>query len=215
MLLEKQREKIIQIALEVQKLNLVALTFGNFSIRDIETGYVCVTPSGMKYEDLKTEDIVIMDTDCNIVDGSRKPSIEASMHCAVYRKRKDVFGIVHTHSVYATAWASCNKSIPCVLAETAAVVGGTIKCAPFKPMGSVELAEVTIEELGNSDAVLMERHGVLAVGNNIDVALANAIIVEESAKVAYFAKNIGEISELPKDVCLKLRNDVMEKYGQK
>lgn len=214
MLLEEQRKKVIEIALEVQRLNLVPLTFGNFSIRDAETGYVCVTPSGMKYEELKPEDIVVMDTNCNVVDGIRKPSIEAPMHCEAYRKRDDVFGVVHTHSPYATAWASCNKAIPCIIAETAAVVGGAIECAAFAPMGTVELAKVTVEGLGSKDAVLMERHGALAVGPNIDVALVNAIVIEETAKIAYFTKSIGEAIELPAEVCKRLREDTITKYGQ-
>lgn len=215
MLLEEQRRKVIEIALEVQKMKLVPLTFGNFSLKDAETSYVCITPSGMKYETLQPEDIVVMDKKCNIIDGKRKPSIEAPMHCAVYRKRDDVFGVVHTHSSYATAWACCNKAIPCILAETAALVGGPIKCAPFAPMGTVELAEVTAEGLGKADAVLMERHGALAVGPNIDAALVNAVILEETAKVAYFSKAIGEVEELPEEVYKRLREDTIAKYGQK
>lgn len=215
MILEKQRKRVIEIALEVEKLNLVPLTFGNFSLRDLETGYICITPSGMKYSNLLPADIVVMDINCNIIDGNRLPSIESFMHCLIYKKRLDVFGVVHTHSTYATAWACCNKNIPCILAESACIVGGPILCAPFAPGGSKELAELTVNTLSDSGSVLMEKHGLLSVGSNIENALANAIIVEESAKIAFIAKGIGEITELPSDLCSKLRNDTLKNYGQR
>jgi L-ribulose-5-phosphate 4-epimerase len=215
MLLENERKKVIEIALEVQKQRLVALTFGNFSVRDAKTGYICVTPSGMKYEELVPDDIVVVDENCNIIDGKRKPSIEAGMHCSVYRKRADVNGIVHTHSPWATAWACCNQEIPCILAELAGLVGGPVRCAPYRPMGTNELAEVTAESLKNDDAILMAKHGALSVGANIDIALNNAIVVEEAAKIAIGAKIIGNISPLSDEVCKEARQSIIEKYGQK
>ncbi|MCH3965775.1 MAG: class II aldolase/adducin family protein [Clostridium sp.] len=214
MLLDIQRKKVIEIALEVQRQKLVALTFGNFSLRDNKTGYICVTPSGMKYEELLPEDIVVVDENCNIIDGKRKPSIEAGMHCAVYRRRSDVSGVVHTHSPWATAWACCNQEIPCLLAELAGLVGGPVRCAPYRPMGSKELAEVTAESLKNDDAILMEKHGALSVGTNIDIALNNAIVIEEAAKIAIGAKIIGTLSPLPEQVCKEARQSIIEKYGQ-
>ncbi|WP_066497318.1 class II aldolase/adducin family protein [Abyssisolibacter fermentans] len=214
MMLEEQRKKVIEIALSVQKENLVPLTFGNFSLRDEETGYICITPSGMPYESLKPEDIVVLDVDCNKIDGSRKPSIEAPLHCTAYRKREDVGGIVHTHSTYCTAWACAGIEMPCVTAEAAALVGGKIKCAPFRPMGTVDLAEVTIEWLGQDSAVLMEKHGVFAVGENIDQAFVNAVIVEESAKVTHLASQLGELKPLDEEMCKFLQADTKANYGQ-
>ncbi|GAA0181537.1 class II aldolase/adducin family protein [Clostridium sediminicola] len=214
MMLEEQRKKVIEIALAVQKEKLVPLTFGNFSLKNEETGYVCITPSGMLYETLKPEDIVVLDVNCNKIDGERKPSIEAPLHCAAYRKRSDIGGIVHTHSTYCTAWACAGIEMPCVTAEAAALVGGKIKCAPFKPMGTVDLAEVTTDWLGEDSVVLMEKHGAFAVGQNIDQAFVNAVIVEESAKVTYVASQIADLKPIDEEMCKFLQKDTAENYGQ-
>lgn len=215
MILEETRKKVIEIALRAQKEKLIALTFGNFSIRDRETGYVCITPSGMNYDILTPEDIVVVDENAKIIDGKRKPSIETPMHCIVYRKRKDVFGIAHTHSTFATAWACCEEDIPCVVAEVGCVVGGPIKCSPYRPIGTLELGEAVVAYLGNTDAVLLGKHGALAVGPDIDTAFTNAVIVEEGAKVAYYAKGIGMLYPIPEEQCKELRTTTIEKYGQK
>lgn len=215
MLLEELRRKVIEIAIRSQSEKLVNLTFGNFSIRDKETEYIVITPSGMDYGSLLREDIVVVDENCNIIDGKRKPSVEIAMHCAVYRNRRDVFGIAHTHSTVATAWACCETDLPCVVAEVAGLVGGAIKCAPYRPSATIELAEVVVETLADKDAVLLAKHGVLTVGPDIETAFTNAVIVEEGAKIAYYAKGIGMIYPISEEECISLRKDIIKKYGQK
>ena len=126
MILENERKKIIQIALSVQKEKLVPLTFGNFSLRDPNTGFVCITPSGMPYEKLVPSDIVVIDLNGKIIDGNRKPSIETPLHTTIYKKRKDVNGVVHTHSTYVTAWSCINGGMPCITSEAANLVGGKV-----------------------------------------------------------------------------------------
>lgn len=214
MLLKELREKVIEIALKAQKEKLIPLTMGNFSARDKKTGYICITPSGMEYEKLTASDIVVLDSEGNVIDGERKPSIEAPLHCAVYRRRMDVFGVAHTHSVFATAWAACNESIPVVVAELAALIGGPVECAIYKPMGSLELAETAAIRLKDRHAILLANHGVLAVGPDIESAFANAVVVEEGAKIAYYAKQIGVMSLIPEEECKALRKTTLEKYGQ-
>ncbi|HOS69923.1 MAG TPA: class II aldolase/adducin family protein [Bacillota bacterium] len=215
MLLKELREKVIEIALKAQRERLISLTMGNFSARDRETGYICITPSGMEYDKLAAEDIVLLDAEGNIQDGERKPSIEHPLHCAVYRRRKDVFGVSHTHSVFATAWAACSENIPVVVAELAALVGGPVECAPYKPMGSFELAETAAAYLKDRHAILLANHGVLAVGHDIEAAFANSVVVEEGAKIAYYARQIGVMRIIPEDECRSLRKSTLEKYGQK
>ncbi|KKM11115.1 aldolase [Clostridiales bacterium PH28_bin88] len=215
MLLGKEREKVISIALKCRKTGLVTLTFGNFSLRDRETGYVCITPSGMDYEELTPEDIVVVDVEGRIVEGKRKPSVETPMHCLVYKKRPDVFGICHTHSVFATAWASCQARFPVVVAELAALVGEEVRTAPYRPMGTVQLAEIVADTLADKHAVLLANHGVLAVGADPDTAFVNAVVVEEGAKIAFYAQNIGKLNVLPPQDCQALRQWMLDKYGQK
>lgn len=214
LLLEKERIQLIKIALKAQEMGLIPLTFGNFSQRDKETGYVCITPSGMDYQELTAEDIVVVDVNGRVIEGTRKYSIEMPMHCMIYRKRPDVYGVCHTHSVFATAWASTENVLPVAVAELAALVGETVDTAPYRQMGTVELAEVVSETLQDKYAVLMANHGLLAVGPDLQTAFTNAVIVEEGAKVTYYARNIGQLQVIPEKECTALRQWVIKKYGQ-
>ncbi|OGO76865.1 MAG: aldolase [Clostridiales bacterium GWB2_37_7] len=215
MLLKVQRKKIIETALKAQRDKLIPLTMGNFSIRDKKTGYICITPSGMEYSLLNPEDIVVVDLQGAIIEGNRKPSIETQLHCRTYAKRSDVYGICHTHSTYATAWACCGREIPVIVAELAGMIGGPVKCAPYAPMGTTELADIVAKNIGSQNAVLMENHGMLAVGDDIDKAYANAFIVEEAAKVTMYAMQIGGMKTITDQECKALRKQTQEGYGQK
>lgn len=215
MLLEQERKHVIEIALTIQQEKLIPLTFGNFSLREPETGYICITPSGMPYETLHPSDIVVVDIDNNIVDGERKPSIEAPMHTAIYRKRPDVNGIIHTHSTFCTAWACRDiDGMPCITSEAADLVGGKVKVADFCLPGSQELAEVTSEAIGQDRAVLMGNHGAICVDSDIDKALKDAIVLEESAKVAYYAFQMGDVNILEDQIAEYMRKDTEKNYGQ-
>lgn len=215
MILEKERKKIIEIALKVRKEKLVTLTFGNFSIRDRETGYVCITPSGVDYEELTPEDIVVVDAEGNIIDGRKKPSTEMPMHLEIYKKRPDVSGIIHTHSTFATAWACCGMSIPCIASEMSSLLGGSVDCTSYKTQATQELAEEVAKALESKNAALIENHGVIAAGPDIDAAFINAVIVEEDAKKAFLAKHIGVLHIIPDSECRALREDIIKNYGQK
>ena len=214
MLLEEQRKMVIKTAAKAQSMGLIALTFGNFSLRDRKTGYLCITPSGMDYQELQPQDIVVIDVNGNIIEGTRKPSVETSMHCLIYQRRTDIFGICHTHSAYATAWASCSEPLPVIVAELATLVGGTVETAPYRPIGSRELAEITAEVLAEKYAVLLANHGLVAVGPDLDGAFSNAVIVEESAKITFIAKNIGKINIMSESECTALKRWASKKYGQ-
>lgn len=215
MLLENERKKVIEIALKIKEEKLIPLTFGNFSLRDPKTGYVCITPSGMPYETLHPSDIVVVDLDCNTIDGERRPSIETPLHTSMYKKRSDVNGIVHTHSTFCTAWACRNEGMPCITSEAAELVGGQINLAPFVPPGSEKLAEVTSDAIGTDKAVLMGNHGVICVDETIEKAFQDAIIAEESAKVAYIAYQMGDVNTLEDQMIRFLKEDADKNYGQK
>lgn len=215
MILFEQRKKVIEIAQKAQDMGLIILTTGNFSLRDRDTGYVCLTPSGMNYRELEPADIPVVDLDGNIIEGIRRPSIESPMHREVYRKRADVFGVCHTHSPYATAWASVDEEFPLVLAELAAMLGGPLKTAPYRTAGTPELAETVTMTLGEQNAVLMGNHGLLAAGADIDKAFANAFLVEEAAKVAYYAKGIGQVRKISEKEAVELKEWLNNIYGQR
>jgi L-ribulose-5-phosphate 4-epimerase len=215
MLLREQRQKVIDIALKAQGERLMPLTMGNFSIRDKESGYVCITPSGMEYSLLKPEDIVVVDLQGKVIEGDRSPSIETQLHCRTYIKRSEVMGICHTHSTFATAWACCGKEIPVIVAELAGMIGGPVQCAPYAPMGTEKLADIVSDYIGARNALLMENHGMLAVGESIEKAYANAVIVEEAAKVTLYAMQIGGMKTITDRECNYLRKQTIENYGQK
>lgn len=215
MLLFEQRRKVIEIAQKAQDTGLIILTAGNFSLRDQDTGYVCLTPSGMNYRELEPADIPVVDLDGNVIDGSRRPSIESPMHRAVYRKRADIFGICHTHSPFAAAWASVEEEFPLVLAELAAMLGGPLKTAPYKTAGTPELADSVTDTMGGQNAVLMGNHGLLAAGADLDKAFANAFLVEEAAKVAYYAKSIGQVRKITPQEAADLQEWLNKIYGQR
>lgn len=214
MLLKEERLKVIAIAKKARNTGLIPLTFGNFSIRDRKTGYICITPSGMDYDELGVEDIVVIDLAGNVIHGVRKPSVEFPMHRLVYQRREDVFGICHTHSSYATAWASCDVEFPILVAELAGLVGDRIVKAPYCQFGTADFAEVVVCSLQDKQAVLLSNHGLLTVGADLDIAFANAVIVEEGAKIAYFAYNIGKPRSIAKTECRKVRKWVVKNYGQ-
>jgi len=214
-LLENQRRKVIEIAQKALQQGLVYLTGGNFSLRDRETGYICITPSGMSYPELQPEDIVVMDTEGRTIDGNRKPSIEWRLHSLAYQKRVDVNGVCHTHSDFATAWASVEEEFPLILAELASALGSKLRTAPFRPMGSSELAQVTVQTLGDSNAVLMSNHGQLAVGPTLEQAYINALVVEEGARIAAYAKGLGKLKIISPQQASQLKKWLEENYGQK
>ena len=192
-LLSFQREKVISVAQSARRMGLVVLTFGNFSLRDEETGYICITPSGMDYDELKPEDIVVVNRDGAVIDGRRTPSVETPLHCAVYRHRNDVFGVCHTHSVFATAWACCNVPFPVIVAELAVLVGGRLDTAPYRPLGTPELAEAVVKTLGVKHAVLMANHGVVAWSHNsVEEAYWRIEIIEAYCRTLTVAVQLGK-----------------------
>ncbi|WP_276877244.1 class II aldolase/adducin family protein [Anaerococcus hydrogenalis] len=217
MLLEKERKKVIEIALKAQKEKLVPLTFGNFSIRDKETNYVCVTPSGIPYEDLHPSDITVVDLDNNVIDGERKQSSETPMHLAVYKVREDVCAVVHTHSTYATAWA-CRKipGMPCITSEAADLVGGSVEITPFEIPGTPELAQsvARVFEGNNKKVALVGNHGTVAVDSNIDKAYDDSLILEESAKGAFIAFLLGDVNILDDSIAEEMKDYTTSNYGQ-
>lgn len=215
MLLKDQRKTVIDVARKAQDTGLIILTTGNFSLRDKETDFVCLTPSGMEYNQLEPEDIVVLDLGGRIIEGRRKPSIETPMHLEVFRQRPDVNGVCHTHSTFATAWACADEEFPMILAELAAMLGGNLEKAPFRTMGTPELAGIVATTLKDKNAVLMANHGLLAVGADLPKAFDHALLVEEAAKIAFYAKNIGKLNIISPEQSQNLQEWIKKIYGQK
>jgi len=209
----QERKKVMDTAHEISASHLVMGTWGNVSVKIEDQPLMLITPSGMDYDTMTIEDIVLVDMAINIVEGIWKPSVESPMHAEIYQRRSDVKAIVHVHSTYATAFAVARMSIPVIMEETAQVIGHEILTAPYAMCGSGKLAVNAANTLGSGKAVLLANHGLVGVGKNISNALRVCYIAEETARVACLAQSLGPTySLLPEEVAILNRN--FSSYGQ-
>lgn len=213
-MLEKLKEELVDLHLELPKNNLVVWTGGNISARDRETGLVVIKASGIRYEEMRPQHMVVVDLDGRMVEGDYKPSSDVYSHLYIYKHREDVGGVVHTHSAYATAFAAVNKPIPVVLTAIADEFGGPIPCGGFALIGDDAIGKVVVECIGNSPAVLLKNHGVFTIGKNARSAVKAAVMTEENAKTVWLAMQLGIPDEIPPDDVVKLHHRYTNVYGQ-
>ena len=213
-MLEELKEELVALHLELPKHNLVVWTGGNVSARDAASGLVVIKPSGVRYEELRPEYMVVLDLDGNIVEGTLSPSSDTASHLHIYQHRPDVAGVVHTHSPYATAFAAVGKPIPCALTAIADEFGGAIPCGGFAMIGDEAIGKVVIDCIGRSPAVLLKNHGVFTVGKDATAAVKAAVMTEENAKTVWLAMQIGEPDEIPQADIERLHDRYMRVYGQ-
>jgi L-ribulose-5-phosphate 4-epimerase len=191
MLLEKLRETVWKCNLDLPKNGLIKMTSGNVSGRDPETGLVVIKPSGYSYEEMTPEHMVVVDLDCQVIEGDLKPSTDTDTHLFVYRHRPDVFGMVHTHSPYATSFAVLGQTIPACLTASA-MLGGEIPLGGYAPIGGAEIGQEIINKIGRSLAIIMQNHGVFTIGSSPEQATKLAVEVEEIAKITHLAMLRGQ-----------------------
>ncbi len=213
-MLEKLKEQLVKLHLELPKNNLVVWTGGNVSARDAETGLVVIKASGIRYEEMCPEHMVVMDISSKVVEGDFKPSSDAYSHLYIYRHRPDVGGVVHTHSRYATAFAAVGKPIPCVLTAIADEFGGEIPCGGFALIGDEAIGKVVIESIGKSPAVLLKNHGVFTIGKNATAAVKAAVMTEDVAASVWMALQIGAPDVISQEDVEKLHDRYTNAYGQ-
>lgn len=213
-MLEQLKEELYQLHLMLPKEELVTWTSGNVSARDPESGLVVIKPSGIMYEDLQPNDHVVLDLDGTVVEGDLKPSSDTASHLYIYRNRSDVFGVVHTHSPYATAFAAVGRPIPVYLTAQADEFGGPIPCAGFALIGSEAIGKQVLDHIGDSVAVLLKNHGVFTIGKSAKAAVKAAVMVEDVARTVHYALQLGQPDEIaPQDV-ETLHYRYMNVYGQ-
>lgn len=213
-MLEALKQTLYELHLELPRNNLVTWTSGNVSLLDRETGYVVIKPSGVRYEALCPEDMVVVDLDGKIVEGQLKPSSDTASHLYIYRHRSDVGGIVHTHSPYATAFAAVNRPIPVYLTAQADEFGGAIPCGGFALIGGEEIGKVVVESIGTSPAVLLKSHGVFTIGKTAESAVKAAVMVEDVARTVWLALQLGQPEEIAPEDVAKLHHRYEHVYGQ-
>lgn len=188
-MLEGYKRQVVRYAQQAEREGLCRHRSGNFSVRDKETGYIVITPTGMDRAEMLPEDVVVIDMQGRVVEAltGKKPTSESMMHIAVYKARPDIGAIVHTHSKNATAFAVMNKPIPAIVYELF-LLGckkGYIPVAPYGRPGTKELAQSVLKPLEISDVALMQAHGVIAVAKDLKEALLRASYVEELAEIYY------------------------------
>ena len=213
-MLEAIKREVCRLNLELPKNRLVVWTSGNVSVRDQETGNVVIKPSGMKFEDLKPEHMVVVDLDGNMIEGTLKASSDTASHLYIYRHMPEVNGVVHTHSNYATAFAALGKPIPPVLTAIADEFGGPIPCGGFALIGGDQIGKIVVENIGHSPACLLKNHGVFTVGPTGEKALKAAVMVEDVAKTVWLTMQMGLPDEIPPDDIARLHDRYTNVYGQ-
>lgn len=212
MLLESERELIVQYGRKLITSNLTTGSGGNLSIYNREQSLVAIKPTGIEYFSMEPADVVVMTLDGKVVDGDRLPSSEVNFHLGLLRHRPDITAVVHTHQVYATTIACLGWELPAVH-YLVGFSGNKVPIAPYACFGTPELAENIVRSIGNYNACLMANHGLVTVGANIAAAFAVAEEIELVARIYYQGRCIGEPKILDDDqmavVCEKFKT-----YGQ-
>ena len=212
--MDELRREVCALHGELVRNGLVAWTSGNVSGRAGEV--MVIKPSGVAYEDLTPESMVLCDLYGDALEGSLAPSSDAATHGHIYRQMPEVGGIVHTHSAYATAWAIRGEPIPCVMTAIADEFGGEIPVGPFALIGDEEIGRGVVDTLAGhrSPAVLMRSHGVFALGETPRDAVKSAVMCEEAARTVHLARTLGPIEPLDADDVDALYHRYQNVYGQ-
>jgi L-ribulose-5-phosphate 4-epimerase len=213
-MLDELRAEICRLHTELPRNGLVTWTSGNVSGRDPGTDLIVIKPSGIRYEDLTPDNMVVVDLDGKIVEGMHKPSSDTFAHVYVYRHRPDVKGIVHTHSTFATAWAAVGKPIPPVLTAICDEFGGPIPVGAYARIGGDEIGQEIVRSIGESPAILMKNHGVFTIGKTPEAAVKAAVMVEDVARIVFFALQLGQPDEIPAEEIARAYHRYLDEYGQ-
>lgn len=209
------RQQVVDTGVKMAASALTVGTWGNISVRVEGENKVAITPSGVDYETMKPEDVVIVDLEGQIVDGTLKPSIEVPLHLDIYNCREDVNAIVHTHSTYCTAMAIARKAIPAACEDLVQIVGGEVSVAEYVLPGTPGLGKAAVKALGQKNAVLLANHGLVAAGKDMKEAHKIAVVVEKSAHATCMAATLGGVVVLDQSDVDIMRNFYVNIYGQR
>ena len=218
---DASRAKVSALHAELTKYGLVIWTGGNISERVQGTDHFVIKPSGVDYEHLTPESMILCDLDGNVLPGSpgsdRAPSSDTAAHAYVYRHMAHVGGVVHTHSTYATAWAARHEPIPCVITAMADEFGGEIPIGPFAIIGDDSIGRGIVATLTDhrSRAVLMANHGVFTIGKDARDAVKAAVMCEDVARTVHISRQLGEPVAIAQSAIDSLFDRYQNVYGQK
>jgi L-ribulose-5-phosphate 4-epimerase len=211
------RALVAELHAELVRGGLAVWTMGNISARVPGEELIVIKPSGIGYDELTPDSMVLVNLDGAVVEGELAPSSDTATHAYVYRALEHVGGIVHTHSTYATAWAAHGMAIPCALTGQADEFGGDIPVGPFARIGGEEIGIGIVDTLRGhrSRAVLMRSHGVFTIGADAREALKAAVMCEDAARTALMARTLGELPRLDQADIDALYDRYQNIYGQR
>jgi L-ribulose-5-phosphate 4-epimerase len=216
----RTREEVAALHSELVRYGLVVWTGGNVSGRVPGADVFVIKPSGVAYDDLAPENMIVCDLDGTVIPDTpgseREPSSDTAAHAYVYRHMSHVGGVVHTHSPYATAWAARAEEIPCVITAMADEFGGPVPVGPFAIIGDDSIGRGIVETLSGhrSRAVLMRNHGPFTIGRNARDAVKAAVMVEDVARTVQLARDGGPLVPIPQDAIDSLFDRYQNVYGQ-
>lgn len=214
---KRLRVEVAELHGELVRYGLVVWTAGNISARVPGADLLVIKPSGVPYDKLTPDNMVVCDLHGNVVEGDHQPSSDTATSAFVYRSMPDVGGVVHTHSTYATAWASRGEAIPCVLTMMADEFGGEIPIAPFALIGGEEIGKAIVETLRGhrSNAVLLKNHGPFTIGKSAREAVKTAVMCEDVARSVHIARQLGSPEPIVQADVDALYDRYQNEYGQR
>ena len=215
MILEELRAHVLQTALLLPKYNLVWMAGGTVCARDPETGYEVVTPSGLDYERLTPDDMIVTDMDMNLIEGKFRPSVALNLWTGFMRVRPDeIFAVVHTHSPHATAFSVVHQPIPVITETMADWFGQPVPVTRYLSVEDPEFPTLPVQVMGNGYAVLLGNHGPITVGKTLEHALERAVTLEEAARTYSIACTIGDPVMLTAEQATASFDYYRHRYGQ-
>src|SRR5699024_7622680 len=214
--IERLRVELTDLHAEILRWGLVVWTGGNVSTRVPGVDLMIIKPSGLSYDDLTPESMVVCDLYGNVVQGEHAPSSDTDSHAYVYRHMPEVGGVVHTHSTYACAWAARGEAVPCVLTAMGDEFGAEIPIGPFALIGSEDIGKGIVETLRDhrSRAVIMQNHGPFTIGKNAKDAVQAAVMCEDAARTVHISRQLGDPIPLAQEHIDALFDRYQNVYGQ-
>lgn len=214
--IESLREEVSGLHSQLVRYGLVAWTAGNVSARVPDTDLMVIKPSGVPYDELTPDRMIVCDLHGRIIEGELSPSSDTAAHGYVYRHMPEVGGVVHTHSAYAVAWACLGEPVPCALTAMADEFGSEIPIGPFALIGTDAIGRGIVETLRNhrSPAVLMKSHGPFTIGRSARAAVKAAVMCEDVCRSVHLASQLGRPTQLPQEDIDALYTRYQNAYGQ-
>ncbi len=209
----EERRDVIKAGMKLDRYGLIALSGGNVSAR-MPSGEILVTPSGMIYEDMVAEDVLVVSLDGKVIEGERSASVDTEALLYIYEKMPSINAIIHTHQPYATAISLVADELPCCLTTLANATKGAVKVCEFASAASIDMGIQTVENVGTQLAVILKNHGVISIGDSLKQALYSCVYLEEAAKTYVYARSMSSDIAMLTPAQIEQAIDVFKYYGQ-